>query len=53
MINLIIETLKENPKVSDYLILEAKVVSKQAFYVLQKLESRRVQNQGIFYYRIS
>lgn len=43
MINLIIETLKENPKVSDYLILEAKVVSKQAFYVLQKLESRRVQ----------
>ena len=43
MIKQIIKALKENFKVSDWLINEVETESNQAFYVLQKLETTRKQ----------
>lgn len=43
MIKQIIKALKENSKVTDWLINEVETESNQAFYVLQKLETTRKQ----------
>jgi PmbA protein len=44
MMKQIIKALKENVRVTDWLIAETAIVSSQAFYVLQKLETTRVAN---------
>ncbi|MDD4000481.1 MAG: metallopeptidase TldD-related protein [Bacilli bacterium] len=44
MIKKIIKALKENQKVTDWLIDEVETISNQAFYVLQKLETIRKEN---------
>jgi len=42
MIKLLIKALKENPKVTDWLINEVQTDCSQAFYVLQKPETTRI-----------
>jgi len=44
MIKNIIKALKENPGVSDYKIIETSTISNQAFFVLGKLETTRLEN---------
>lgn len=44
MMKKIIKCLTNNPQVSDWLINEINTISHEAFYVLQKLETRRVSN---------
>ena len=42
MINQLKKALQANPMVHDYLINEVKTISHQAFFVMQKLETKRL-----------